>query len=62
LDTVEKKTKSLVLLMSVILAGTAGLSHSALVSQSANASGDKQHLQDLRSFWWTIFLSIYFSV
>jgi hypothetical protein len=48
--------------MSVILAGTAGLSHSALVSQSANASGDKQHLQDLRSFWWTIFLSIYFSV
>jgi len=41
--------------MSVILAGTAGLSHSALDLQQGNASGDKQHLQDLRSFWFTVF-------
>jgi len=45
----KKKLKSLVLLMSVILAAA------ACVLQSVSSSGDKQHLQDLRSFWWTVF-------
>lgn len=60
MDAVEKKRlKSRVLLMSVILPGTAYLSHSALVSQSVNSSGDKQHLQDLISFWWTVFKHLF---
>jgi hypothetical protein len=55
LGTVEKKTKVSVLVVFVILAGSACLSHSALVLQLVNVSGVEQHLQDLRGFWWTFF-------